>query len=182
MPTYFSQDNLKSKLTYLPQFFDDIAGLESRQILQYAARAIELSVRFTDENLEEAFLKRLSLAQSLIHDPTLMERVSTRYIVFDCISSNIRFTIRNTEVMNASNSIDANPKSINIRISCSCPRIERSMEEHRRSIPKRTNTRKIRLRILPINVYFAIELILVNVSITVFINRINKESFQRAWF
>jgi alpha-amylase/alpha-mannosidase (GH57 family) len=45
-------------------FFDDPSGLESTQILRYAARAIELAADLTPEPLEPPFLERLELAAS----------------------------------------------------------------------------------------------------------------------
>jgi len=47
-------------------FFDDISGLEAVQILQYAARAIQLNKELSGEDLEPEFLDRLSLAKSNI--------------------------------------------------------------------------------------------------------------------
>lgn len=45
-------------------FFADIGGLETRMILQHAARAIELAKEFSDRDLEKSFLKILSEAKS----------------------------------------------------------------------------------------------------------------------
>ncbi|MBN1869588.1 MAG: DUF3536 domain-containing protein [Candidatus Omnitrophica bacterium] len=45
-------------------FFDDISGLESIQILQYAARAMQLAKKAGAGNLEEEFLNRLESAKS----------------------------------------------------------------------------------------------------------------------
>ncbi|MBI4368221.1 MAG: DUF3536 domain-containing protein [Candidatus Omnitrophica bacterium] len=45
-------------------FFTDISGIETVQILQYAARAIELAREITGKSLEEAFVKRLAEAKS----------------------------------------------------------------------------------------------------------------------
>jgi len=47
-------------------FFDDISGLETVQILQYAARAIQLAVEAGGDNYEEEFLNHLKLAKSNI--------------------------------------------------------------------------------------------------------------------
>ena len=49
-------------------FFDDVSGIESGQILQYAARALELSRRLFGVDLEAPFLQRLSKARS--NDPS----------------------------------------------------------------------------------------------------------------
>jgi alpha-amylase/alpha-mannosidase (GH57 family) len=45
-------------------FFSDISGIETIQILQYAARAMELAKEVSGTGLEEEFLKRLSEAKS----------------------------------------------------------------------------------------------------------------------
>ena len=45
-------------------FFDEISGLETVQILQYAARLIQLAEETCGVNLEPAFLEQLSLAHS----------------------------------------------------------------------------------------------------------------------
>ncbi|MGI9545012.1 MAG: DUF3536 domain-containing protein [Cyclobacteriaceae bacterium] len=47
-------------------FFDEISGLESTQILQYANRAIQIAERESDIKLESDFLKRLSKSKSNI--------------------------------------------------------------------------------------------------------------------
>lgn len=45
-------------------FFTEISGIETVQIIQYAARAIQLAEELTHVSLEGEFLKRLSLAKS----------------------------------------------------------------------------------------------------------------------
>ncbi len=45
-------------------FFADLSGLETIQILQYAARAIELAEALTGQGIEEKFIKKLSEARS----------------------------------------------------------------------------------------------------------------------
>ncbi|HTE29876.1 MAG TPA: DUF3536 domain-containing protein, partial [Chryseolinea sp.] len=45
-------------------FFDEISGIETAQILQYACRAMQLVSQTSDVNLEEQFLARLQLAPS----------------------------------------------------------------------------------------------------------------------
>ncbi|MFW6067445.1 MAG: DUF3536 domain-containing protein [Myxococcota bacterium] len=45
-------------------FFDDLSGIETVQVLQYAARALQLAERLFDAKLEEPFLQRLALARS----------------------------------------------------------------------------------------------------------------------
>ncbi len=45
-------------------FFDDLAGTEAVQILQYAARAIDLSQRVSENDIESEFVARLAVAHS----------------------------------------------------------------------------------------------------------------------
>lgn len=45
-------------------FFNEISGIETVQVLQYAARAIELAAELFDVELEEPFLERLERAHS----------------------------------------------------------------------------------------------------------------------
>ena len=45
-------------------FFDEISGIETVQVIQYACRAIQLSKQLTDRDLEGAFLTRIEQAPS----------------------------------------------------------------------------------------------------------------------
>lgn len=45
-------------------FFSDVSGIETVQILKYAAKAIELARNFTNINIEEGFLEKLEAAKS----------------------------------------------------------------------------------------------------------------------
>jgi len=45
-------------------FFDDLAGIEARQILQYAGRALQLAEELFEPGVEEQFLQRLEKAAS----------------------------------------------------------------------------------------------------------------------
>lgn len=47
-------------------FFTEISGIETVQIMKYAARAIQLAAKFTDKDLESAFLNILQNAKSNI--------------------------------------------------------------------------------------------------------------------
>lgn len=47
-------------------FFSEISGIETVQIMKYAARAMQLAAKFTDKNFEEKFLEILSEAKSNI--------------------------------------------------------------------------------------------------------------------
>lgn len=49
-------------------FFDEISGIETVQVLQYANRAIQLAERESDVHLEEEFIARLSYIKSNIED------------------------------------------------------------------------------------------------------------------
>ena len=48
-------------------FFSEISGIETTQIMKYAARAMQLAASFTSKNIEEGFLAILSRAQSNIN-------------------------------------------------------------------------------------------------------------------
>jgi alpha-amylase/alpha-mannosidase (GH57 family) len=47
-------------------FFDEVSGLETTQVIQYAARALQLSGELSSENLEAGFLEILEQAKSNI--------------------------------------------------------------------------------------------------------------------
>ena len=47
-------------------FFDELTGIETVQIIQYAARALQLAAQITGQSLEAEFLKRLHHAKSNI--------------------------------------------------------------------------------------------------------------------
>lgn len=63
------QRNAMLMYTSCGWFFDEISGIETTQIMQYACRAMQLVSQVTQKNLEEEFLKRLEIAPSNI--PTL---------------------------------------------------------------------------------------------------------------
>lgn len=60
------QRNAQLMFTSCGWFFTELSGLETVQILKYAARAIELAAEFTDGRLEESFIGNLSKAKSNI--------------------------------------------------------------------------------------------------------------------
>ncbi|HTB86191.1 MAG TPA: DUF3536 domain-containing protein [Candidatus Sulfotelmatobacter sp.] len=83
-------------------FFDEISGLETVQIIQYAARAIQLASGFSREDLETGFLEILSQAKSNIPEhrdgryvyehfakPALMtrEKVAAHYAISSLFES-----------------------------------------------------------------------------------------------
>jgi alpha-amylase/alpha-mannosidase (GH57 family) len=49
-------------------FFDELSGIETVQVLQYAGRAIHLAEELTGRNVEEGFLQRLGDARSNLPD------------------------------------------------------------------------------------------------------------------
>lgn len=75
--TAINEDNLSRILSLLEMqrhallmytscawFFDDISGLETRQVLQYAARVIQLGETLFQQDLESGFLDKLQYAKS----------------------------------------------------------------------------------------------------------------------
>lgn len=58
------QRNAMLMYTSCGWFFDEISGIETTQIMQYACRAMQLVSQVSAVNLEEEFLKRLRLAPS----------------------------------------------------------------------------------------------------------------------
>ena len=49
-------------------FFDEISGLETNQITQYACRALDYAVQVADVDLHQEFTRRLSLAPSNVYE------------------------------------------------------------------------------------------------------------------
>ncbi|MGK7392351.1 MAG: DUF3536 domain-containing protein [Candidatus Cyclobacteriaceae bacterium M2_1C_046] len=62
------QRNSMLMFTSCGWFFNEISGIETTQILQYASRAIQLAGQETNVELEEAFLKKLEEAKSNIKE------------------------------------------------------------------------------------------------------------------
>jgi alpha-amylase/alpha-mannosidase (GH57 family) len=62
-------------------FFDDVGGLEGRQILQYAGRAIEIAARSLGVSLLEPFLDRVELAQSNVAERGDARRIFERDVL-----------------------------------------------------------------------------------------------------
>ena len=61
-------------------FFSEISGIETVQIMKYAARAMQLASRFTDKNLEENFLNILSQAKSNIPEHSTGKDIFERFV------------------------------------------------------------------------------------------------------
>lgn len=62
-------------------FFDDVSGIETIQVLKYAARAMQLYEEVTGENLEEGFLKDLGAARSNIPQQGGADDVYRRHVL-----------------------------------------------------------------------------------------------------
>ncbi|HVT94350.1 MAG TPA: DUF3536 domain-containing protein [Bryobacteraceae bacterium] len=60
------QRHLMLMYTSCGWFFDDISGIETVQVIEYAARAVQLAEELFSQLFEEDFLSRLSLAKSNI--------------------------------------------------------------------------------------------------------------------
>ena len=74
------QRNAMYMYTSCGWFFDDISGIESVQILRYAARAMELAKKIDGNDLEKEFLNRLSSAKSNIPEMKDGKRIYNTYI------------------------------------------------------------------------------------------------------
>ena len=61
-------------------FFDEISGIETVQIMQYAARAMELNRRLCGVDLEPAFLEKLAAAPSNLKEFKNGAAVYKRYV------------------------------------------------------------------------------------------------------
>ena len=61
-------------------FFSEISGIETVQIMKYAARAMQLAARFTSKNLEEHFLNILSDAKSNIPEHGTGKDIFERFV------------------------------------------------------------------------------------------------------
>jgi len=49
-------------------FFDELSGIETVQVIQFAARAVQLAEELFGDSLEEGFIDRLALARSNVED------------------------------------------------------------------------------------------------------------------
>ncbi|MFP4473161.1 MAG: DUF3536 domain-containing protein [Candidatus Omnitrophota bacterium] len=77
-------------------FFDEISGIETVQILQYAARAIQMARDVAGKNLEDHFLQRLEKAESNIPDFKNGRGVYDRFVrpaVVDLLNVGAHFAI-----------------------------------------------------------------------------------------
>lgn len=62
-------------------FFDEISGIETTQILQYACRAMQLCSQISDARLEKEFMARLAQAPSNIKELKNGAQVYERYVI-----------------------------------------------------------------------------------------------------
>jgi len=62
-------------------FFNDISGLETTQILQYASRGLQLAGEMSDLDLEKNFLEKLNKAQSNLEDHGTGKDIYTKWII-----------------------------------------------------------------------------------------------------
>lgn len=74
------QKNALFMYTSCGWFFDEISGIETVQIMQYACRALELNKRLTGNDLEPAFIEKLAAAPSNIKELKNGARVYERYV------------------------------------------------------------------------------------------------------
>ncbi len=75
------QRNAMLMYTSCGWFFDEISGIETTQILQYACRAIQLISQTVGTDLEEEFMKRLEAAPSNISSLENGANVYKRYVI-----------------------------------------------------------------------------------------------------
>lgn len=61
-------------------FFSEISGIETVQIMKYAARAMQLATKFSSKNLEEHFLEILSEAKSNIPEHGTGKDIFERFV------------------------------------------------------------------------------------------------------
>jgi glycoside hydrolase family 57 len=61
-------------------FFSEISGIETVQIMKYAARAMQLAAKFTDKNIEEHFLNILAEAKSNIPEHGTGKDIFERFV------------------------------------------------------------------------------------------------------
>ncbi len=75
------QRNAMLMYTSCGWFFDEISGIETTQIMQYACRAMQLMSQLSETNLEEEFLKRLEQCPSNVPVLANGAEVYRRYVI-----------------------------------------------------------------------------------------------------
>lgn len=68
-------------------FFSEISGIETVQIMKYAARAMQLAARFSNDNYEEKFLEILSQAKSNIPEFGTGKDIFERFVKPSVVSA-----------------------------------------------------------------------------------------------
>ena len=68
-------------------FFSEISGIETVQIMKYAARAMQLASKFTQDDLETEFLNILQNAKSNIHEFGTGKDIYERFVKPSVVSS-----------------------------------------------------------------------------------------------
>jgi alpha-amylase/alpha-mannosidase (GH57 family) len=61
-------------------FFDELSGIETVQVIQYAGRVVQLAEQIQPEPLEKAFLDRLALAKSNVPEQVDGANIYRRYV------------------------------------------------------------------------------------------------------
>jgi alpha-amylase/alpha-mannosidase (GH57 family) len=61
-------------------FFDELSGIETVQVIQYAARALQLAEALTGDGIEQTFLDKLELAKSNIPDCGDGRRIFEKFV------------------------------------------------------------------------------------------------------
>jgi alpha-amylase/alpha-mannosidase (GH57 family) len=75
------QRNAMLMYTSCGWFFDELSGIETTQIMQYACRAMQLMNQITNNNLEDEFMKRLVLAPSNVPSLENGAHVYNRFVI-----------------------------------------------------------------------------------------------------
>jgi alpha-amylase/alpha-mannosidase (GH57 family) len=77
-------------------FFDELSGIETVQVMQYAGRALQLARDIFGDDLEEPFLQRLALAQSNIPEYGDGRRIYEKFVkpaMVDLLKVGIHYAI-----------------------------------------------------------------------------------------
>lgn len=75
------QRNAMLMYTSCGWFFDEVSGIETTQIMQYACRAMQLVSQTSEVNLEEEFMRRLEHAPSNIEALENAANIYTKYVI-----------------------------------------------------------------------------------------------------
>jgi alpha-amylase/alpha-mannosidase (GH57 family) len=75
------QRNAMLMFTSCGWFFDEVSGIETTQIMQYACRAMQLMSQLSEVNLEEEFIRRLHEAPSNVPSLENAAVIYTKYVL-----------------------------------------------------------------------------------------------------